>query len=74
MVSVKFRVLIGEYLLLAVNVSTNSLKIFDITGRDIFQLYCLKKRSINMVKVLSFRFRQCFDPFTMLIVKGASEA
>ena len=26
-----------------------------------------------MVKVLSFRFDQCFGPFTMLVVKGSSE-
>ena len=25
--------------------------------------------SINMVKVLSFRFQQCFGPFTMLLVE-----
>ena len=26
-----------------------------------------------MVKVLSFRFQQCFGPFTMLLVEGSSE-
>ena len=26
-----------------------------------------------MVKVLSFRFKQCFDPFSMLPVEGSSE-
>ena len=29
--------------------------------------------SINMVKVLSFRFHQCFGSFTMLLVEGSSE-
>ena len=28
---------------------------------------------INMVKVLLFRFQQCFVPFTMLLVEGSSE-
>ena len=27
--------------------------------------------SINMVKVLSFRFQQCFGPFTMSLLKGS---
>ena len=26
-----------------------------------------------MVKVLSFRFQQCFGPFTMLVIEGSSE-
>ena len=26
-----------------------------------------------MVKVLSFRFQQCFGPITMFLVKGSSE-
>ena len=29
--------------------------------------------SINMVKVLSFSFKQCFNLFTMLLVEGSSE-
>ena len=29
--------------------------------------------SINMVKVLSTSFEQCFDPFTILLVKGSFE-
>ena len=28
---------------------------------------------INVVKVLSFRFQQCFDPFTLLLVEGSSQ-
>ena len=31
------------------------------------------QRSITMVKVLSFRFQQCFGPFTMWLLEGSSE-
>ena len=67
---VKLCVLRAENLLSAVNLLTNSLKIFHISKRDFLQLNFLKKWSINMVKFLSFRFPQCFDPSTMLILEG----
>ena len=70
---VEFSLLRGEYLSWAVNVLTNTLKILRITNK-FFVSQLLSQWSINMVKVLSFRFRQCFDPFTMLLFEGLSEA
>ena len=62
-----------EYLLLAVNGIRNSPKILDITKRESFQLNFLHRDKKKIVKVLSFRFEQCFGPFTMLLVHVSSE-
>ena len=61
----KLSLLRNEYLSSAVNVLTNSPKIFPNELPS--------EWSINMVKVLLFRFQQSFGPFTMLLVAGSSE-
>ena len=40
----------------------------------LFQPELSSRKSINMVKVLSFSFGQCFCPFPTLLVEGSSEA
>ena len=63
-----------EYLSSAINVLTNSPKNSHITDRDIFQLN-LYQNDKNMVKVLlSCRFEMLFGLFTLLTLKGCSEA
>ena len=57
---------------MAVNVLTNSPKIFHISQR-LFQTWFSSQVSINIVKVLWFRFQQCFGQFLMLLVEGSSE-
>ena len=59
-------------MLSAVNVLTKCPKILHITKRDFFQLN-FPEWSINMIKLLSFRFQQSFDPFTMVLVVRSSE-
>ena len=39
----------------------------------LFRLEFYSHGSINMVKMLSFSFEQCFDTFTMLLVERSSE-
>ena len=56
-----------EYLSSAVND-------FAYHSDRLFPPELLSQRSLNMVKkMLSFRFPQCFNPFTMLLVEGSSE-
>ena len=68
----KLSLLRTEYLLSAVNGLTNSPKILYITQRDFINPNS-PQGSINMVKLLPFRFQQCFGAFTMLLVDGSSE-
>ena len=68
----KFSLIRSEYLLSALNASRNSPKILDISQRD-FKPQLYSQRSINMVKDVSFRFENCFGPFTVLLVEGSSE-
>ena len=46
---------------------------FPYNSERLFQPELLSRESINMVKVLSFSFEQCFGPFNMLLVEGLSE-
>ena len=70
---VKLSLLRREYLLPAVNVLKNSPNFLSITKRNFFELKLPSEWSINIVKVLSFRFQHCLIPCTMLLVKGFSE-
>ena len=60
-------------LVIAVNGLTNSRKILQYHSERHFQPELLKEESINMLKILSFRFQQCFLPFTMLLLEGSSK-
>ena len=68
----KFSLIRSEYLLSALNASRNSPMILDISQRN-FKPQLYSQRSINMVKDVSFRFENCFGPFTVLLVEGSSE-
>ena len=68
----KLSLLKTEYLLSAVNGLTNSPDFAYHWGR-LFQTELPSMGSINMVKVLSFSFQQCFRTFTLLLVKRSSE-
>ena len=46
---------------------------FAYHSEKFFQPELPSQGSINMVKVLSFRFQQCFGPFTMLLVERSFE-
>ena len=46
---------------------------FMYHSERLFQTGLRTHWSISMVKVLSFRFQQCFSPFTMLLVQLSSE-
>ena len=70
--SVKLCLLRREHLSSVVNVLTNSFKILNITKRELIQLPL--QWSMNMVKVSSFRFQQCWGVFTMLLVEAYCEA
>ena len=48
-------------------------KPFAYHEERLFQLELRSQLSINMVKVLSFTFQQCFSLFTVLLVQGSSE-
>ena len=69
----KLSALRREYLSSAVNAltNTNTPKIYHITNGDFFQTELPFQWSINMVKLLSFKFQQCFGLFLMLLVKGS---
>ena len=62
-----------EYLSSAVNGLTKCRKDFAYHSERPFQLELPTQGSINMVKVLSFRFQHCFGLLTMLLVEGFSE-
>ena len=68
----KFTLLSRECLWPTLNVLTNSPKILHITKRD-FPSQLATQWSINMVKVVSFRFQQCLVPLTKLLLEGTSE-
>ena len=70
---IKLSVLRREYLPSELNLLKNSLKILHITNRDLFVSQLHSDWSINMVKVLSFKFQQCLGAFTMLLFEGSSE-
>ena len=61
-----------EYMLPAVNGLTNIPKILHIAQKEFFTPLP-SQGSINMLKVLSLSFEQCFGPFAILLVKGSSE-
>ena len=42
-------------------------------SKRLFKPEFCSQRSINMIKVLSFRCQQCFGQFVMLLVEGPSE-
>ena len=46
---------------------------FEYHPERLFQPEYRSQGSINMVKLLSFRFQKYFGPFTMLLVSGFSE-
>ena len=69
----KLSLLRREYLLLTVNVLKNSPNFLSITKRDFSELKLPSEWSINIVKMLSFRFQHCLIPCTMLFVQGFSE-
>ena len=46
---------------------------FAYDSKKVFQPELRSQGSINMVKVLSFSFQQCFSPFSMLLVEGSTE-
>ena len=57
----------------AVNVFTDSLKIFHLTKRHFFPTQLPSHWSMNILKVLWFRFQQCLGPFSMLLFERSSE-
>ena len=71
--SYKFSLWRREYLLSAVNGLTNSRKILQYHSERHFQPELLAEESINMVKIQSFRFQQCFRPFIMLLLEMSSK-
>ena len=46
---------------------------FAYHSESLFKPELPSQGSINMVKVLSASFEQCFGPFTMLLVEASSE-
>ena len=71
--SYKFSLWRREYLLSAVNGLTKSRKILQYHSERHFQPELLAEESINMVKIQSFRFQQCFRPFIMLLLEMSSK-
>ena len=69
----KLSLLSRENLSSALNMLTNSLRNLDISKRDFFSTQFPWQWSINMLKVLPFRFQQCLVTFRMLILKGSSK-
>ena len=63
---IKLSLLAREYLSPAVNVLTNSLQALHVRP---FPTQLPAQWSMNMVKVLSLRLKQCFDPFATLPVQ-----
>ena len=54
----------------AFNVLTNILKTLHITKRQFFPTQLPSQWSMNMVKVVRFRFQQCWLPLTFCFTKG----
>ena len=62
-----------EYLSSADNVLTWNPKIWHVNKRNFFPTQFSWQWSLNMIKVLWYRFQQFLGTFTILLVKGSSE-
>ena len=69
----KLSLLKREYLSSTVNMLTNILKNLHITKRHFLATQLPSQWSIDMVKVVSFRFYRSLVPLTILFVQGSSE-
>ena len=70
---IKLSLLRSEYFSSVDNVLTWNPKILHVNKRNFFPTQFSWQWSLNMIKVLRCRFRQCLGTFRILLVKGSSK-